>query len=167
MFFFFGFLAAATRPVGSCGIFVLRPGIKPTPLRWKCRVPAIGLQGNFHYVSFFILPSPLPHQNAAFENVSSLSYFILLSITALCPQQVFLALSCVQVTSTYKSKHFSANEFGSWIGKISWRRERLHTPVCWPREFQGQYGLWGCKESDITKHLSLSLPLLRVGVTEQ
>ena len=28
--------------------------------------------------------------------------------------------------------------FDSWVGKISWRRERLPTPVFWPREFHGQ-----------------------------
>ena len=25
------------------------------------------------------------------------------------------------------------------VGKIPWRRERLPTPVFWPREFHGQY----------------------------
>ena len=29
-------------------------------------------------------------------------------------------------------------EFNSWVGKIPWRRERLRTPVFWPREFHGQ-----------------------------
>ena len=28
--------------------------------------------------------------------------------------------------------------FDSWVGKIPWRRERLSTPVFWPREFHGQ-----------------------------
>ena len=30
-----------------------------------------------------------------------------------------------------------------WVGKIPWRRERLPTPVFWPREFHGLYSLWG------------------------
>ena len=30
-----------------------------------------------------------------------------------------------------------------WVGKISWRRERLPTPVFWPREFHGLYSQWG------------------------
>ena len=45
-----------------------------------------------------------------------------------------------------------------WVGKISWRREKLPTPVFLPREFHGQksrmsfshlvsYSPWGCKES--------------------
>ena len=45
----------------------------------------------------------------------------------------------------------------SWVGKIPWRRERLPTPVFWPREFHGLYSPWGCKESDTTERLSLSL----------
>ena len=31
--------------------------------------------------------------------------------------------------------------------KIPWRRERLPTPVFWPREFHGVYSPWGRKES--------------------
>ena len=37
----------------------------------------------------------------------------------------------------------------------AWRRERLPTPVFWPGEFHGLYSLWGCKELDTTKRLSL------------
>ena len=29
--------------------------------------------------------------------------------------------------------------FDPWVGKISWRRERLPTPVFWPGEFHGLY----------------------------
>ena len=46
--------------------------------------------------------------------------------------------------------------FHPLVGKIPWRRERLPTPVSWPREFHGLYHPWGCKESDMTKRLSLS-----------
>ena len=45
--------------------------------------------------------------------------------------------------------------FDSWVGKISWRRERLPTPVFWPGEFHGLYSLWSRKESDIVERLSL------------
>ena len=45
---------------------------------------------------------------------------------------------------------------GPWVGKIAWRRERLPTPVFWPREFHGLYSTWGCKESDKTELLSLT-----------
>ena len=34
------------------------------------------------------------------------------------------------------------------------------SPVFWPEESHGLYNLWGCKESDATEHLSLSLSLL-------
>ena len=46
-----------------------------------------------------------------------------------------------------------------WVGKIPWRRERLLTPVFWPGEFQGLYNPWGCKESDTTERISLSLSI--------
>ena len=39
----------------------------------------------------------------------------------------------------------------SLVGKIPWRRERLPTPVFWPREFHGLYSPWGYKESDTTE----------------
>jgi len=32
-----------------------------------------------------------------------------------------------------------------------WRRERLPTPVFWPREFHGLYRPWGHKELDTTE----------------
>ena len=31
--------------------------------------------------------------------------------------------------------------WGTWVGKIPWRRERLHTPVFWPGEFHGLYSI--------------------------
>ena len=42
------------------------------------------------------------------------------------------------------------------LGRFPWRRERLPTPVFWPREFHGLYSPWDRKESDITERLSLS-----------
>ena len=39
----------------------------------------------------------------------------------------------------------------TWVGKIPWRRERLPTPVFWPREFHGLYSPWGHKELDMTE----------------
>ena len=35
-------------------------------------------------------------------------------------------------------------------GSISWRRERLPTPVLWPGEFHGLYSPWGPKDLDMT-----------------
>ena len=37
----------------------------------------------------------------------------------------------------------------------SWRRERLPTPLFWPRESYGLYSTSGLKESDTTERLSL------------
>ena len=45
--------------------------------------------------------------------------------------------------------------FDPWVGKISWKRKWLPTPVFLPGESQGQRGLEGCnprggKDSDTT-----------------
>ena len=38
--------------------------------------------------------------------------------------------------------------FDPWVGKIPWRRERLPSPVLWPREFHGLYSPgWGTAKS--------------------
>ena len=39
--------------------------------------------------------------------------------------------------------------------EIPWRRERLLSPVFWPREFHGLYSSWGRKEWDMTEQMSL------------
>ena len=41
--------------------------------------------------------------------------------------------------------------FSPLVGKIPLRRERLPTPVFWPREFHGLYSSWGHKELDTTE----------------
>ena len=38
------------------------------------------------------------------------------------------------------------------LGRSSWRRERLPTPVFWPGKFHGLYNPWGHKELDMTEH---------------
>ena len=52
--------------------------------------------------------------------------------------------------------------FNPWVRKIPWRREWQPTPVFLPGKYHGQrslvgYSLWGHKESDTTKPLTLSL----------
>ena len=47
--------------------------------------------------------------------------------------------------------------FYPWGEKISYRWESLPTPVFWPGEFQGRNSPWGCKESDMTERVLLSL----------
>ena len=59
-------------------------------------------------------------------------------------------------------KKLSSCKFDPWVQKIPWRREWLSTPVFLPGECCGQrslagYSLWGCKESDTTEWLTLSL----------
>ena len=49
-----------------------------------------------------------------------------------------------------------------WIRKTPWRREWLPTPVFLPGELHGQRSLvdcspWGCKQSNTTKQLTVSL----------
>ena len=46
--------------------------------------------------------------------------------------------------------------FDPWVVKISWRCERLPTPVFWPGEFHELYSPWDHKKSDTTEQLSLS-----------
>ena len=45
--------------------------------------------------------------------------------------------------------------FGSWVGKIPWRRKQLPTPVFSPGEFHGLYSPWGCKEAVTVDQFSL------------
>ena len=57
--------------------------------------------------------------------------------------------------------------FGSWVGKIPWRRAWQPTPVFLPRESHGQrslvgYSPWGHKESEMTKQLNDNNKCLRL-----
>ena len=54
--------------------------------------------------------------------------------------------------------------FDPWVGKITWRRERLPIPVFWPGEFHGLHSPRSHKESDTNEGLLLSLSIL---ATEQ
>ena len=47
--------------------------------------------------------------------------------------------------------------FDPWVRKIPWRRERIPTPVFWPRKFHELYSPSGRKELDTTEWLSLSM----------
>ena len=49
--------------------------------------------------------------------------------------------------------------FEPWVGKIPWRREWQSTSGFLPGKSQGQrslagYSPWGCKELDMTEHLT-------------
>ena len=51
--------------------------------------------------------------------------------------------------------------FNPWVGKISWRRERLPTQVFWPGEFHGLYSPWTHKESTWLSDYHLTCGLWR------
>ena len=53
--------------------------------------------------------------------------------------------------------------FGSWVGQMCWRRERLPIPVFWPEEFHGLYHPWGHKESDTMSNFHFLYQLLYQG----
>ena len=55
-----------------------------------------------------------------------------------------------------KESACKAGDLGSisGFGKIPRRRERLPTPLFWPRGFHGLYSPRGHKESDMTERLS-------------
>ena len=49
--------------------------------------------------------------------------------------------------------------FDTWVGKIPWNRKWHPTPVFSLGKYHGQeslvgYSPWGCKQSDMTEHLS-------------
>ena len=68
--------------------------------------------------------------------------------------------------SDRKESAHSAGDLGSILGREApWRREWQPTPVFLPGEVHGQrslvgYSPWGCKESDRTERLTLSLSFL-------
>ena len=57
------------------------------------------------------------------------------------------------VAQLSKESACNAGDLGSIPGKIPWRRDRLPTPVFWPREFHGLGSPWDHKESDMTERL--------------
>ena len=71
------------------------------------------------------------------------------------PLQYFWASLVVQLVKNLPA--LQRPGFDPWVGKIPWRREWLTTPGFWPGEFHRLYSPWGCKESDTTERLSLSL----------
>ena len=70
--------------------------------------------------------------------------------------QSFRLLLC---GSSGKESTCNVGDLGSipGLGRIPWRKERLPTTAFWPGEFHGLYSPWGCKESDTTEQLSLSV----------
>ena len=88
-------------------------------------------------------------------------------LRAVLPKRNIMQVTCVRtslVAQLVKNPPAMRETwFDLWVGKIPWRRERLPTPVFWPGEFHGLYSPWGCKESDTTERLSLSLTCIMLG----
>ena len=57
---------------------------------------------------------------------------------------LLLVFSC---GSSGKESGCNVRDLGSMpgLGRVTWRREQLPTPVFWPGEFHGLYSPWGCK----------------------
>ena len=81
---------------------------------------------------------------------SQTKYITIFLVSSHCP----LGFPC---GSAGKESSCNAEDpgFDPWVGKIPWRRERLSTPVFWPREFHRLYSPRGFKESDTTERFSL------------
>ena len=78
------------------------------------------------------------------------------------PKDLNLSLGFPGGSDRKESSCNAGDGFKPWIGKIPWKREWQPTPVFLPGEFGGQrsltgYSLQGCKESDMTEQLTLSL----------
>ena len=57
-------------------------------------------------------------------------------------------------------RRLESYEFDPWVREISWSRKWQYTLVFWPGKSQGHrslvgHSLWGGKESDATKRLSM------------
>ena len=66
------------------------------------------------------------------------------------------------LTSEPPGKQYGRPRFNPWVWKIPWRRKWQPTPVFLPGQSHGQrslvgYSPWGCKESDTTEQLHLTL----------
>ena len=79
------------------------------------------------------------------------------------PTVVNLGFPCGSAGKERVALQCGRSGFNPWIGKISWRTERLPTPVFWCGEFHGLYNPWGHKELDTTEwlHFHFSLSVLQ------
>ena len=64
-----------------------------------------------------------------------------------------------QVAHPANAGDVEAMGFSPWVRKITWRRKWQPPPVLLPGKSRGQrsllgYSPWGCKESDVSEHVS-------------
>ena len=63
-----------------------------------------------------------------------------------------------------QSRRLKRYGFNAWVQKVLWRRKWQPTPVFLPGKSHDKrrlvhYSPWGCKESDMTEHLSMQSSL--------
>ena len=78
-------------------------------------------------VRLFVIPWTAAHQ-ASLSITNSWSLLKLTSIELVMPSNHLILRILLQRARP---------GFDPWVGKIPWKRERLPTPVFWPREFHG------------------------------
>ena len=83
------------------------------------------------------------------------------------PRPLLVTCAAASISTAGISLQCRRLGFDPWVGKVPWRREWPPTPVFLPRESHGQrslagYSPWGCKESDTTEQLTLSLTPLNL-----
>ena len=79
------------------------------------------------FVRLFVTPWTAACQ-ASLSITNSWSLLKLMSIESVMPSNHLILRICLQC---------GRPGFDPWVGKIPWRRERLPTPIFWPREFHG------------------------------
>ena len=126
---------------------------------------------------------PLPFLNPACTSESSWFTYCwawslawrILNVTLLGCEiaQLYSSMNILKVASYFSSRFYKWASlvaqlvknppamWETWVWFLGWedpwRRERLPTPVFWPREFSGLYSPWRWKESHMMEWLSLSL----------
>ena len=120
------------------------------------------------------IKSKLPLFYISRNNFSPSLTFVFCVWWVLSPQYLFdfyvikfrslFSYSGLPCGSARKESTSNVGDLGSipCFGEITWRRERLPTPVCWPGEFHGWYSPWDHKESYTTKWFSHNLTLFQI-----
>ena len=72
---------------------------------------------------------------------------------------MYYIATCFPCGSASKESACNAGDLDSipWLGRCPGEGNGYPLQYSWPRESHGLYSPWGCKESDRTEQLSLSL----------
>ena len=73
--------------------------------------------------------------------------FMMMFLLLLLKKKHFSSALLLVFSCGSSGKESACNVLGSMpgLGRVTWRREQLPTPVFWPGEFHGLYSPWGCK----------------------